>query len=98
MTLSSHSYLQQWQREDGPWKRKTEKISEEDQTIEELDKRRKELRLKTLDISVSNGKLVTRYGNIKCPIGGKTNKDNFAVNLPLKLFRATITNADTASP
>ena len=42
----------------------------------------------TLDshVSVSNG-------NIKCPIG----KSIFAVNLPLKLFRATVTNADIRS-
>ena len=32
-------------------------------------------------------------GNIKCPIG----KSFFAVNLPLKLFRATVANADTKS-
>ena len=32
-------------------------------------------------------------GNIKCPIG----KSVFAVNLPLKLFHATVANADSAS-
>ena len=41
---------------------------------------------KTLDsnASISNG-------NINCPIG----KSFFAVNLPLKLFRSTVVNADT---
>ena len=37
-------------------------------------------------VSISNG-------NIKCPIG----KSIFAVNLPLKLFRTTVANADTRS-
>ena len=37
-------------------------------------------------VSISNG-------NIKCPIG----KSIFAVNLPLKLFRATVANADIKS-
>ena len=40
-------------------------------------------RLCTSNVSISNG-------NIKYPVG----KSVFAVNLPLKLFRATIANAD----
>ena len=40
----------------------------------------------TSNVSISNG-------NIKYPIG----KSIFAVNLPLKLFRATVANADTES-
>ena len=40
----------------------------------------------TSNVSISNG-------NIKCPIG----KSIFAVNLPLKLFRATVANADMRS-
>ena len=40
----------------------------------------------TFDVSVSNG-------SIKCPIG----KSIFTVNLPLKLYCATVANADTAS-
>ena len=43
-------------------------------------------RLETSNVSISNG-------NIKCPIG----KSIFAVNLPLKLFRATVANADIGS-
>ena len=43
-------------------------------------------RLYTSNVSVTNS-------NIKCSIG----KSIFAVNLPLKLFRATISNADTGS-
>ena len=43
-------------------------------------------RLQTFNISIING-------NIKCLIG----KSIFAVNLPLKLFRATIANADIES-
>ena len=43
-------------------------------------------RLYTSNVSISNGK-------IKCPIG----KSIFAVNLPLKLFRATVANADIGS-
>ena len=43
-------------------------------------------RLKPSDVSISNT-------NIKCPI----RKSIFAVNLPLKLFRATVANADTGS-
>ena len=43
-------------------------------------------RFKTFDASVSNG-------NIKCPVGNSI----FAGNLPLKLFRATVANADTES-
>ena len=43
-------------------------------------------RLQTSNISISNG-------NIKRPIG----KSIFAVNLPLKLFRATVANADIES-
>ena len=43
-------------------------------------------RLKTFNVSISNS-------NIKCPIG----KSIFAVNLPLKLFRATIANVDIES-
>ena len=43
-------------------------------------------RLLTSNVSISNG-------NIKCPIG----KSIFAVNLTLKLFRATVSNADTGS-
>ena len=42
--------------------------------------------LQTSNVSISNG-------NIKCPIG----KSLLAVNLPLKLFRATIANADIGS-
>ena len=43
-------------------------------------------------------RLYTSYGsidngNIKCPIG----KSIFAVNLPIRLFRATVANADTGS-
>ena len=34
-----------------------------------------------------------RYGNIKCPIG----KSIFAMNLPLKLLRAAVANADNES-
>ena len=41
-------------------------------------------RLKISNVSVSNG-------NLKYPIG----KSIFAVNLPSKLFRATVANADT---
>ena len=40
----------------------------------------------TSNVSVSNG-------NTKCPIG----KSIFAVNLTLKLFRATVANSDTGS-
>ena len=36
---------------------------------------------------------VSVIGNIKCPIG----KQIFAVNFPLKLYRATVANADTGS-
>ena len=43
-------------------------------------------RLQTSNVSINND-------NIKCPIG----KSIFAVNLPLKLFRATVANADTGS-
>ena len=43
-------------------------------------------RLETSNVSIRNG-------NIKCPI----RKSIFAVNLPLKLFPATIANADIAS-
>ena len=43
-------------------------------------------RLKTSNVSISNG-------NIKYPIG----KSIFAVNLPLKLFPATVANADIGS-
>ena len=43
-------------------------------------------RLQTSNVSISNG-------NIKCPIG----KSIFVVNLPLKLFRATVANADIRS-
>ena len=43
-------------------------------------------RLQTFNVSTSNG-------NIKCPIG----KSIFAGNLTLKLFRATIANADITS-
>ena len=43
-------------------------------------------RLTTINVSISNG-------NIKCPIG----KSIFALNLPLKLFCATISNADIES-
>ena len=43
-------------------------------------------RLKTSNVSVSNG-------NLKYPI----RKSIFAVNLPSKLFRATIANANTTS-
>ena len=43
-------------------------------------------RLQTSDYSIGNG-------NIKYPIG----KSIFAVNLPLKLFPATIANADIES-
>ena len=43
-------------------------------------------RLYTSNTSISNG-------NINSPIG----KPLFAVNLPLKLFRATVDNADTKS-
>ena len=42
----------------------------------------------TLDFNVS-----VSNGNIKCPTG----KSIFAVNLPFKLFCATVTNADTGS-
>ena len=42
--------------------------------------------LLTFNVSMSNG-------NIKCPI----EKSIFALNLPLNLFRATVTNADTWS-
>ena len=37
--------------------------------------------------------LASLYGNIKCPIG----KSIFLVNLPLKLFCATVANADAGS-
>ena len=40
----------------------------------------------TFNVSISNG-------NIKCPIG----KSFFAVNLLLKLFRATVANTDIRS-
>ena len=43
-------------------------------------------RLYTSNVSISNG-------NIKCPIG----KSIFTVNLPLKLFRGTVANADIGS-
>ena len=43
-------------------------------------------RLKTSNVSINNG-------NIKYPIG----KSVFAVNLPLKLFSATVANADIGS-
>ena len=43
-------------------------------------------RLQTSNVSISNG-------NIKYPIG----KSIFAVNLPLKLFRTTVANADIGS-
>ena len=43
-------------------------------------------RLTTYKVSISNG-------NIKCPIG----KSIFAVNLPLKLFRSNVANADIES-
>ena len=43
-------------------------------------------RLMTSNVSVSNGNLI-------CPIG----KSIFAVNMPLKLFRANVTNANTES-
>ena len=43
------------------------------------------------DIQTSNVSICN--GNIKCPIG----KSIFAVNLPLKLFRATVANADIES-
>ena len=43
-------------------------------------------RLLTSIVSFSNG-------NIKCPIGEQI----FTVNLPLKLFCATVANADTGS-
>ena len=43
-------------------------------------------RLQTSNVSVSNG-------NIKCSIG----KSIYTANLPLKLFGATVANADTAS-
>ena len=43
-------------------------------------------RFLTSNVSISNG-------NIKCPIG----KSIFAVNLTLKLFRATVANADIGS-
>ena len=44
-------------------------------------------KLQTSSVSISNG-------NIKCPI----RKSIFAVNLPLKLFCATVVNADLESP
>ena len=44
--------------------------------------------VETLDSNVSISK-----GNIKCPIG----KSIFAVNLPLKLFRATVANDEIGS-
>ena len=43
-------------------------------------------RLQTSDVSISNG-------NIKYPIG----KSIFAENLPLKLFRVAVANADIES-
>ena len=43
-------------------------------------------RLLTSNVNISNG-------NIKCPI----RKSIFAVNLTLKLLRATVSNADTGS-
>ena len=43
-------------------------------------------RLQTINVSISNG-------NIKKP----DRKINFAVNLPLKLFSATVPNADIGS-
>ena len=43
-------------------------------------------RLWTCNVSISNG-------SIKCPIG----KSIFTVNLPLKLFRGTVANADAGS-
>ena len=43
-------------------------------------------RLQTSNVSISNG-------NIKCVI----EKSVFAANLPLKLFRATVANADIGS-
>ena len=43
-------------------------------------------RLYTSNVRINNG-------NKKCPMG----KSNFAVNLPLKLLRATVTNADAGS-
>ena len=43
-------------------------------------------RLLNSNVSVING-------NIKCPIG----KSIFAVNLPLKIFRATVSNANIES-
>ena len=43
-------------------------------------------RLYAFNVSVSNG-------NLKCPIG----KPIFAVNLPLKLLRVTVANANTES-
>ena len=43
-------------------------------------------KFKTYNVSISNG-------NTKCPIG----KSLFAVNLPFKLFRATVANADIGS-
>ena len=43
-------------------------------------------RLWTSNVSLNNG-------SIKCPTG----KSIFAVNLPLKLYRATAANADTGS-
>ena len=42
--------------------------------------------LQTSNVSISNG-------DIKCPIG----KSIFAVNLPLKLFHATVANVDIGS-
>ena len=44
-------------------------------------------RLFTSNVSIINGNY------IKCPIG----KSIFAINLPLKLFRATIANVDIES-
>ena len=43
-------------------------------------------RYQTSDVNVNNG-------NIKCPVGNSI----FAENLPLKLFRATVANADSES-
>ena len=44
-------------------------------------------KLKTSDVSISNGKIIY-------PIG----KTIFAVNLPVELFPATVSNADISSP
>ena len=41
-------------------------------------------------IETSDLQVIISNGNIKFPIG----KSNFALNLPLKLFRATVADAD----